>query len=78
MAYLLKGVVLTKDNLAKRSWQGKQNVFSMMLMKQFNIYLLNAILLIEYGGCYIFDLVWRLLDLLDISLWVGCWGGFKD
>ena len=40
--YFRRGVIHIKDNLAKRNWQGTNNVVSVMKMKRYNIYFLTA------------------------------------
>ena len=40
--YFRRAVILIKDNLAKRNWQGTNNVVSVMKMKRYNICFLTA------------------------------------
>ena len=42
--FLFRGVILTKDNLAKKNWNGFQRCFFLCIMRLFNIFSLNAIL----------------------------------
>jgi hypothetical protein len=46
-------VLLTKDNLAKRNWQGSKNVFIAIRMKQHNIFLLSTLLQRWFGELFI-------------------------
>jgi hypothetical protein len=41
--YLRKGVVLTKDNLAKRNWHGSKKLLFVIKMKQLNTYFSNVV-----------------------------------
>jgi hypothetical protein len=47
--YLRKGVILTKDNLAKRNGHGSKKCFFVIKMKQSNIYSSNIVLPDLYG-----------------------------
>jgi hypothetical protein len=47
--YLCKGIILTKANLAKRNWHGSRNVFSVIKMKQLNIFSSNVVSQGLYG-----------------------------
>jgi hypothetical protein len=40
--YLRKGVILIKDNLAKRNWHGSKECVFIIKMRQLNIYSSNA------------------------------------
>ena len=42
LLYLRRGVILTKDNLAKRNWLGNQQFVFLMKIKRYNIYFLIA------------------------------------
>jgi hypothetical protein len=43
MWFLHRKAIITKDNLAKRNWQGCKNVFSVIKMNLLNICFLNAL-----------------------------------
>ena len=47
--YLRRGVILTKDNLAKRKWHGSKSVFSVLTMSLLNTFSSSASLLGLYG-----------------------------
>jgi hypothetical protein len=47
--YLRKGVILTKDNLAKRIGMAVRNVYFVIKMRQYNIYSSSANLQDLYG-----------------------------
>jgi hypothetical protein len=53
----LKGVVLTKDNLAKCNWQGNKKCVFCNSDESIQHLFLTAILFITCGDCYLFALV---------------------
>jgi hypothetical protein len=66
MWYLIRGVALMKDNLAKRRWQGSKTCVSKTCV------LLNVITLDYFGDFYIVLLVQVPRDHLNIFLDLGC------
>jgi hypothetical protein len=53
MWFLYQRLLLTKDNLAKRNWQGSKNVVITIRMKQY-IFLLSALLQRWFGELFIY------------------------
>jgi hypothetical protein len=49
MWYMYKGVTLTKDNLAKRNWNGNKQCVCCLAMSQFNICFFSAKMHVLYG-----------------------------
>jgi hypothetical protein len=49
MWYIIRGVILTKDNLAKRNWHGSENVCFVTQVNLYNICFFNAITLGFHG-----------------------------
>jgi hypothetical protein len=47
--YLRRGVILTKDNLARRNWNGSKACVFVIRMKQLNTYSSNIVLQDLYG-----------------------------
>jgi hypothetical protein len=66
--YLQRGIILTKDNLARKNGKGSSVAFA-ILMKQSNIYSLVVTMLNKYGGSFILQLVY-----LNLNQFLICWG----
>jgi hypothetical protein len=69
--YLQRGIILTKDNLARKNWKGVRSVAFAMLMKQSSIYSLIVTMLNKYGGLFILQLVYLRLRQFLICLGTG-------
>jgi hypothetical protein len=50
--YIWKGVILTKDNLAKSNWHGSKKCVFIIKIKQSHIYSSNIVLLVLYGQSF--------------------------
>lgn len=78
ICYLIKGVVLTKDNLAKRNRNGSTNCCFLCIMKLSNIYSLNVILLNFYAEQSSFPLVCE-VPVMSLTFWEpACWHEVKN
>jgi hypothetical protein len=72
--YLYNGVILTKDNLVRRQWQGIGNVVFVPPMSLFNTYFLTAILLSLFGGLFRFPSIYHRQPVYTTFLQAG-WRG---
>jgi hypothetical protein len=57
MWYLYKGVILTKDNLARRQWQGDRKCCLCSSKSPYNIYSLTIIMLNSCRELFMFPLI---------------------
>ena len=73
MWYLLKGIVLTKDNLARRNWNGSLRCCFLWKMNRFTIFSRIAILPDLFGDIYNSRLDYTLHIVYLICLGIGLW-----
>jgi hypothetical protein len=74
--YLFKGVILTKDNLVRRQWQGDRKCLFVFLTTLYNIYSLTVILLNSCGVLFMFPLIYY-LQLAFTILFTGWLNGIN-
>jgi len=69
--YLYKRVILTKDNLVRRQWQGDTKCCFYSSASVYNIYSLTIILLNSCGELFMFPLIYYLQLVFIICLQAG-------